>query len=46
MEQLAYFVFNKKKDYESGYGTGIQMTDQGLALKEDAPKMVFLFRAC
>lgn len=34
MEQLAYFVFNKKRDYESGYRKGIRITEGGLALEE------------
>ena len=34
MDQLRYFVFNKKRDYESGYQNGIRMTDQGIALEE------------
>ncbi len=36
MEKLEYFVFNKKKDYKSGYRKGIQISDEGLALKEGA----------
>lgn len=36
MEQLKYFVFNKKRDYESGYRNGIRMTGQGIALEEGA----------
>ncbi len=36
MEQLRYFVFNKKRDYESGYQNGIRMTGQGIALEEGA----------
>lgn len=35
MEQLKYFVFNKKRDYESGYRQEIKITDRGLALEED-----------
>lgn len=36
MEQLKYFVFNKKKDYETGYIEEVRITDQGLVLDEDA----------
>ena len=36
VEQLRYFVFNKKRDYESGYQNGICMTERGIALREDA----------
>ena len=36
MDQLRYFVFNKKKDYESGYRKDIRITKQGLALEEGA----------
>ena len=35
MEQLKYFVFNKKRDYESGYRQEIRITERGLALEED-----------
>lgn len=35
MEQLKYFVFNKKKDYLAGYREHIQITGQGLALEEN-----------
>lgn len=34
MDQLKYFVFNKKKDYESGYRQEIAVTERGLALEE------------
>lgn len=34
MDQLRYFVFNKKKDYESGYRKDIRITKQGLALED------------
>ena len=34
MDQLRYFVFNKRKDYESGYRNGIQITPKGIALME------------
>ncbi|MBD5532881.1 MAG: hypothetical protein HDQ98_11930 [Lachnospiraceae bacterium] len=34
MDQLKYFVFNKKKDYEFGYRQEIVVTERGLALKE------------
>lgn len=34
MNQLKYFVFNKKKDYESGYRQEIAVTERGLALEE------------
>ncbi|MCI8494282.1 MAG: hypothetical protein HFI74_01175 [Lachnospiraceae bacterium] len=34
MEQLKYFVFNKKKDYESGWRKEIEITSQGLILEE------------
>lgn len=34
MEQLKYFVFNKKRDYESGYRQDIRVTERGLALEE------------
>ena len=34
MDQLRYFVFNKKKDYEFGYRKDIRITKQGLALEE------------
>ncbi len=34
MDQLRYFVFNKRKDYESGYRNGIQITAKGIALME------------
>ncbi|MCI8484925.1 MAG: hypothetical protein HFH41_11390 [Lachnospiraceae bacterium] len=45
MEQLRYIVFNKKRDYEAGYRREIQITDQGLALKEGAQeKGVFISR--
>lgn len=45
MEQLRYFVFNKKRDYEAGYRRGIQITDQGLALKEGVQESgVFISR--
>lgn len=34
MDQLKYFVFNKKKDYEFGYRQEIAVTERGLALEE------------
>ena len=34
MNQLKYFVFNKKRDYESGYRQEIAITEQGLVLEE------------
>ena len=34
MEQLKYFVFNKKRDYEFGYRKDIRITERGLALEE------------
>jgi len=34
VEKLEYFVFNKKRDYKSGYRKGIRIVDQGLELKE------------
>lgn len=34
MNQLKYFIFNKKRDYESGYRQEIAVTEQGLVLKE------------
>lgn len=34
MDQLKYFVFNKKRDYESGYRQEIAVTEQGLVLEE------------
>jgi phage tail-like protein len=34
VDQLRYFVFNKKKDYEFGYRKDIRITKQGLALEE------------
>ena len=36
MDQIKYFVFNKKRDYESGYRKEIKITEQGLALEESA----------
>lgn len=45
MEQLKYFVFNKKKDYESGYQKGIRITDRGLILEKDTPESgIFISR--
>ena len=34
MNQLKYFVFNKKRDYESGYRQEIAVTERGLVLEE------------
>lgn len=45
MEQLVYFIFNKKKDYESGYRKDICITERGLALEEDVrEKGIFISR--
>lgn len=45
MEQLEYFVFNKKKDYRSGCLQGIRVTDQGLVLEENAEESgIFISR--
>ncbi len=34
MNQLKYFIFNKKRDYESGYRQEIAVTERGLVLEE------------
>lgn len=34
MDQLRYFVFNKKRDYESGFRMGMKLTERGIALEE------------
>ncbi|MBD5451184.1 MAG: hypothetical protein HDR25_00945 [Lachnospiraceae bacterium] len=34
MDQIKYFVFNKRKDYESGYRQKIAVTERGLVLEE------------
>lgn len=34
MNRLKYFVFNKKRDYESGYRQEIAVTERGLVLEE------------
>lgn len=46
MEPLKYFVFNKKRDYLSGFLEQIQATEQGLILEEDSarPWGVFISR--
>lgn len=44
MDQIKYFVFNKKKDYASGYLEGIRITDGGIALEEGRENGVFLSR--
>lgn len=41
MEQLKYFVFNKERDYQSGYGSQITFTDGGISLKEGAREGTF-----
>lgn len=33
MEQLRYYVFNKKKDFVLGCSKNIQVTEQGIALE-------------
>lgn len=44
MEQLRYFVFNKKKDYACGCREGIRITDSGLALEEGQESGVYFTR--
>lgn len=44
MQQIRYIVFNKKKDYASGYRDGIRITERGLALKEGQESGVFISR--
>lgn len=44
MEQLKYFVFNKKKDFALGFPMDIQVTEQGLALAEDKERGSFFSR--
>lgn len=44
MEQIRYFVFNKRKDYEPGCRTDIRITEQGLALEEGKECGTFISR--
>ena len=44
MEQIKYIVFNKKKDYASGYLEGVRITDGGIALEEGRESGVYLSR--
>lgn len=44
MQQIRYIVFNKKKDYASGYRAGIRITERGLALEEGQESGVFISR--
>lgn len=44
VEQIRYFVFNKRKDYEPGCRMDVRITEQGLALEEGKESGTFISR--